>query len=392
MIDKKAIIAGLICLDMIPDLSSVPEGQFAHLFQPGQLVHTNGVRLSPGGSVPNTGLALHRLGVPVRLIGKIGNDLFGQALQGLLRDEAPHLADDLVIDLTLPTSFTVVIDPPGSDRSFLHHPGANATFYASDLPRDSLEKADLFHFGYPTLMRSVYRAEGAELVSILQRARRAGLTTALDFSLPDPNSPAGQADWQAILANVLPLVDLFVPSVEELAFLLDQPTYDRLNAGQQAPFIENFDPQWLSALAEQALGYGIKAVLVKCGARGVYLRTAPGHQWEKGGRALAGLDDLWHNRQLWAPAFQVNVLGITGAGDVANAGFLASLLRGADPLTAVTMAVAAGAVSVETADVTSGLQSWEALNARVARGWPFSPLELSPYGWHWLQTHGVWER
>jgi sugar/nucleoside kinase (ribokinase family) len=158
------------------------------------------------------------------LIGKIGNDLFGRALQDIITAEGPPLADDLVIDLTLPTSFTIIINPPGFDRTFIHHPGANDTLYASDLPRGILQGADLFHFGYPPLMRSIYRGEGAELVSILQRARRAGLTTSLDYTLPDPSSPAGRVDWPAILDNTLPLVDLFVPSIEELLFLLNRET------------------------------------------------------------------------------------------------------------------------------------------------------------------------
>ena len=81
MYAKRAIIAGLLCLDVIPDLSAVSEGQFQHRFQPGHLMRTGGVRSIPGGAVANTGLALHRLGIPVRLVGKIGDDLFGQVLQ-----------------------------------------------------------------------------------------------------------------------------------------------------------------------------------------------------------------------------------------------------------------------------------------------------------------------
>ena len=72
MYAKRAIIAGLLCLDVIPDLSAVSEGQFQHRFQPGHLMRTGGVRSIPGGAVANTGLALHRLGIPVRLVGKIG--------------------------------------------------------------------------------------------------------------------------------------------------------------------------------------------------------------------------------------------------------------------------------------------------------------------------------
>jgi sugar/nucleoside kinase (ribokinase family) len=391
MITKQAILAGHICLDVTPDLSAVPEGQFQHLFQPGRLVRAGGIRLSTGGSVPNTGLSMHRLGVPVRLIGKIGNDLFGQALQDIINVEGPHLADDLVIDLTLPTSFTLIINPPGFDRTFIHHPGANDTFYASDLPRGILQGADLFHFGYPPLMRSIYRGEGAELVSILQRARRAGLTTSLDYTLPDPSSPAGRVDWLAILANTLPLVDLFVPSIEELLFLLNRETYHRLHEDASTAIIDAVEPDLLSELSEMILGYGVKALMVKLGHRGIYLRTAPGEQWQKGGRGLDGLDDSWHNREIWVPAYHASVMATTGAGDAAIAGFLAGILGGASSESALKTAAAAGAVSVGTADVYSGLMPLDVLLARINQGWDTVPLDLEEHSWRWDQTLSLWE-
>jgi sugar/nucleoside kinase (ribokinase family) len=390
MIDKQAIIAGLICLDVTPDLSAVPEGQFQHLFQPGRLIRTGAIRCTPGGAVANTGLALHRLGVPVRLIGKIGDDLFGQALQDRLREASPHLVDDLVIDLSMPTSFTIVINPPGSDRTFLHHPGANDTLYASDLPRQILEKADLFHFGYPPLMRSIYRGEGAELVSILQRARRAGLSTSLDFTLPDPTSHAAQLDWPSILANTLPLVDLFVPSVEELLFLLDRDAYNQICTDPHQSVIDAIEPDRLEALAETVLSYGVKALLVKLGHRGLYLRTVPAERWEKSGRGLEGLDESWHDRQIWAPAFSTTVKSLTGAGDAAIAGFLASIMRGTHPEKALHMAAAVGALSVENTDAIGALEGWDEIYARVQGGWESIPLVLNAFGWLEDQAQGVW--
>jgi len=258
----------------MPNLSAVPEGQFRALLQPGRMVHARGVTLSAGGAVSNTGLALHRLGVPVRLIGKIGGDLFGQALQEILGDIAPRLVSDLAVDPSGSTSYTIVLNPPGFDRTFIHSQGVNDTFYASDLPRVTLQEADLFHFGYPSLMRSIYRDGGAELVMILQRARRAGLTTALDFSLPDPTSPAGEVDWIELLANVLPFVDLFLPSAAELIFLLRRETFNRISRNPETSFVDAATPALLHELSDIPLGYGVKAVMVKCGEGGIYLRLS----------------------------------------------------------------------------------------------------------------------
>ena len=67
----EVVVAGHVCLDVIPVLSG-PAG-----LEPGRLLEIGPAEMSTGGAVPNIGLSLHRLGVPVRLMGKVGDDLFG---------------------------------------------------------------------------------------------------------------------------------------------------------------------------------------------------------------------------------------------------------------------------------------------------------------------------
>ena len=107
-----------------------------------------------------------------------------------------------------------MIAPPGIDRVFLHNPGSNNTFVADDVDYEVLAGAGVFHFGYPPLMEKMFAEGGAELTDIFRRARETGATTSLDMALPDPNSPAGRVDWDAILKKTLPCVDLFLPSIE----------------------------------------------------------------------------------------------------------------------------------------------------------------------------------
>lgn len=52
-----------------------------------------------------------------------------------------------------------------------------------------------------------------------------GLTTSLDLVAVDPDSEAAGMDWARILERVLPYVDFFVPSIEELGYMLDRPLY-----------------------------------------------------------------------------------------------------------------------------------------------------------------------
>ena len=66
-----AIVAGHICLDIIPDLSGSTLEQFRRTFVPGRLVQVGSATLGTGGAVSNVGLALHKLGLDVRLMGKV---------------------------------------------------------------------------------------------------------------------------------------------------------------------------------------------------------------------------------------------------------------------------------------------------------------------------------
>ena len=83
------IVAGHICLDIIPQLSGMSREAFERSFTPGHLVECGPTVLSTGGAVSNVGLALHRLGIPTRLMGKIGPDLFGQAVRQIVEGAAP---------------------------------------------------------------------------------------------------------------------------------------------------------------------------------------------------------------------------------------------------------------------------------------------------------------
>jgi sugar/nucleoside kinase (ribokinase family) len=89
--------------------------------------------LSTGGAVSNVGLALHRLGIGTQLMGKIGRDLFGQAIAQVVASFDPHLTAGMIVDDAAVSSYAVVINPPGVDRVFLHCPGANDTFGACNI-------------------------------------------------------------------------------------------------------------------------------------------------------------------------------------------------------------------------------------------------------------------
>jgi len=370
----RAIVAGHLCLDITPRFLS------PHIPAPGELAVVGPATLSTGGAVSNTGLSLARLGIETQLCGKVGDDDFGSVVRSIVERHTPGSSGGVIVSPGDSTSYSVVLAPPGSDRAFVHSPGANDTFGPDDVPLAALRQADLLHHGYPALMRRMYSNGGRDLVALMQRARDAGLTTSLDLCYVDPASESGQADWRAILSDVLPLVDAFVPSIDELRAI-----WDVSRAEMEQPVDEA-----LPRLARQALAAGARIVLIKVGVRGIYLRTGKA---QCRGRAAPPASAGWLERELWAPAQTPGcVATTTGAGDAAVAGFLAAMLRGAAPELAVRMAAAAGASCCEQADATSGVRSWDDTLARLHAGWPQAPLTAAGAGWRWDESARLWRR
>jgi sugar/nucleoside kinase (ribokinase family) len=393
MVRKCAVVAGHICLDIFPELDHLPPGGISKLFETGQLLRIGKALFATGGPVSNTGIALHKLGIPTRLLCKIGPDLFGNAVRDLIYAYAPELAADMRIDPGTSTAYTIILSFPGADRVFMGHPGASDTYGAEDIDYDLASQADLFHFGYPPVMRRMYSTGGLELADIFRQAKAASLKqsplTSLDMAFPDPGTPGGQADWRLIMKRVLPYVDIFLPSIEELFYMLHREQYDEFISGLGAGNLPGvISPGLLYRLSSELIEMGVKIAVIKLGERGLYLRTATFETLEP----LAGSLDIstWSGKELWAPCFKVQVAGTTGAGDATIAGFLSGLLRGLPPDEAMTMAVAVGACNVEAVDALSGICSWEEIEARVKAGWQRHVLWLEEPGWEWDPALGLW--
>jgi sugar/nucleoside kinase (ribokinase family) len=248
---------------------------------------------------------------------------------------------------------------------------------------EQVVQADLFHFGDPPV-RLIYENDGLELVEIFRQVNARGTLTSLDLAFPDPSSPAGQVDWRSIFHKVLPYVDIFLPSIEELLFCLDRPQYNKLT-WQDNNLLDQVTPELLHALSSELLTMGAKIVVLKLGERGLYLRTADdlhtlGHGIQ---------DNLWSGRELWVPFFQVDVIGTTGSGDATIAGFISGMLRGLYPCETMTIAIAVGDCNIEAADALSGILAWDETRARVQNGWKRCELHISVLGWCYQpELHG----
>ena len=366
---KKVISAGHICLDITPTFpQDARYDKLSQVLIPGKLINNIGAAdVHTGGSVANTGLALKILGADVKLLCKVGDDEFGKLVQNIV---AGYGADGVLVDSRDATSYSVVLAVPGLDRIFLHCPGANNTFGSADIPDEALDGVALFHLGYPTLMKKLYANDGAELITLLRRVKNRGIATSMDMTTMEPNSDAGQADWIKILSTALPYTDFFLPSAEELCFMINRRRYDELRS-DEGDMAANLDMERdIMPMADKLIEMGCGTALIKCGTAGMYYRTADEARLLQVGANLELDATAWANKQGLQRCFKADkVLSGTGAGDTCIAAFLKATMDGKDPASCAALAAAEGACAVTTYDALSGLKPLEELESRINAGW-----------------------
>jgi len=339
------VVAGHTCMDLLP---AFLEGgkSIDEIIQPGKLVQVGPMAQAMGGTVPNTAGALNRLGITVCPMGKIGDDILGQSI--LAKMEAEGLrTNGMITDEKLGTSYTVVLSIPGIDRIPLHYPGVNDTFCSDDLNYELIKISRHFHLGYPPLMHSLFSDGGNELLKIFKAVKKLCVTTSLDMARPDPDTEAGKADWEGLLRKVLPFVDVFTPSIDELLYMLNRPLFERFITSKKP--LGGLTLNDFQSLGEELIAMGTNEVLIKLGEFGAFYQS--------------------ETESHYTPCFQVELKGAIGSGDCTIAGFLAARLKGMSAEEALSVAVATGACNVEAVDSLSGVPGWEALQQRIAEGW-----------------------
>lgn len=348
------VAAGHICLDVSPKFRHTKPDEISNVFIPGRLINMNGVDFSPGGPVANTGFAIGRLGLNVLPMANIGTDEFGDILHNIIKKE---IGVNITRQDIVTTSYSVVLSLPGIDRIILHDPAGNNTFTSSNVDYEKLNHARLLHFGYPPLMEQMYIEQGAQLKSLFENAKRTDITTSLDMSLPDVETESGKVDWITILQKVLPYVDIFMPSIEELLFMLDRPEYERIkNLAKGDDFTKYIDFNKIPDLTQRIIEMGSAIALVKCGSNGIYIKTASSERLRKMGRGKPQDIENWSSKELFRETYVVkNFKSALAGGDTTIAGFLSAILTGYDIYDAAKIACKTGALCCTTYDSISGL-------------------------------------
>ena len=154
--------------------------------------------------------------------------------------------------------------------------------------------------------------DGEPVASLLKTAQEAGVTTCVDTVWD------ATGRWMELMAPLFPHTDLFLPSLAEAVEI----------TGRTEP------PDVAAAL----LDLGVKTVALKMGEEGSYVRTA--------------------DTELRVPAYDVDVIDGTGAGDAFVAGFICGHLAGWDLARTTRFANAVGALCTTGTGTTAGVSDF----------------------------------
>ena len=394
--DLEIVAAGHTCLDLIPAfLIDEKVDKMTDVLVPGKMINMGKCVVVGGGPVTNAGVSIRRLGVKTELIGKIGDDDFGKQILRWYEEHEGHFQGIKTVKGES-TSYTIAICIPGVDRFYLHHCGANDTFGYDDVDFDLVGRAKLMLFGYPPWMAKLYANTGRELTKILKKTKELGTTTALDLSWPPVD-----CDWRAILEDWVPLSDIMVPSAEELFYFLHKDEFleKKARLGPKESPLDRITVGEIAGLGADLLKMGAAIAMVKCGHRGLYVRTAGKGRLQKMGAAGCSDLDNWAERELWFPVYQEErFVGALGSGDSAIAGFLSAFVRNHSVESCLRYANAAGSMNVTVPDGLTWNKGFDDLTKRIQAGWKTKDLRIDEPGWKkerqfWVgpEDRGKWE-
>src|SRR5258706_3297121 len=283
------VVVGSLNMDFVVRVERLPA--------PGETALGHDFRMIPGGKGANQACAAGRLAksARVRMIGRVGYDLFADHLKASL---AAAGVDVSFVHATraAPTGIAMIWVDGKGQNSIVVASGANHALAASEAEamRPVFKGARCALFQLETPISTVQAAPGL--------ARQEGAQTILD-----------PAPAQSLTGGLLGCVDLLTPNESEACMLLGREP-SRIGMAE-AP-----------AISRGLLSARLKAVILKLGDQGCYYRD----------RECA----------LHSPAFPVESVDATAAGDTFNAALAVALAENQPLEQALRFANAAAAISV----------------------------------------------
>jgi len=306
---KPIVVVGSINIDLVARAGRIPLA--------GQTVSSSDFQTHPGGKGANQAVAVARLGYPVRLIGRVGSDAFGEQLRAQLRESGVDAS--LVLTSPGPSGVALIAVAPNGENAIVVTPGANAQVS----PEDVDSNAGVIREAGAVLAQLEIPLETVECLAAL--CAQTGVPLLLD-----------PAPARALPAGLLNHVSWLTPNETEIAECFPADLARPPDAIRMA----------------ETLAQRVKSgVVLKMGERGAF---------------LAGSNGLRQQIE----AFRVAAVDTTAAGDAYNGAFAVGFMTGRSTVESARFAAAAGAVSVTRAGAQPSMptmQDVERLQKESAR-------------------------
>ncbi len=278
------VVFGSVNMDLVVEVQRLPLA--------GETLLGQNFFTAPGGKGANQAVAAARLGSHTRMVGRVGQDVFGTTLRDSLATDGVDIGG-VEQDRSAPSGIAAIAVDAAGQNTIVVVPGANGTLDETDLVRleDALVDARVLLLQLEIPVPLVTAAARA--------ARRHNVTVILDPAPAQPLPP-----------ELYALVNILTPNQSEASTLTGIPVRDRETAARAAAIL---------------LEHGVRSVIVKLGADGAYWATA----------ADAG----------WVPPFSVAAIDTVAAGDAFNGALATALASGRVWNEALRWAAAAGALA-----------------------------------------------
>mgnify|MGYP002680371525 FL=1 len=179
---------------------------------------------NPGGAPCNVLAILKKFGKSCAFIGKVGNDVFGKMLTGIL-DEVGIAHEGLVVDPYYNTTLAFVKNFENGDRefSFYRHPGADMMLRSEELSCEQIADARIFHFGTLSMTDEVVREATKKAIAT---AKENGLLISFDPNLRPPLW-SSLDDAKEQIAYGMSQCDILKISDNEIEFMTGTSDFDK---------------------------------------------------------------------------------------------------------------------------------------------------------------------
>ncbi|WP_141755195.1 sugar kinase [Burkholderia plantarii] len=272
-----------------------------------------------GGDTSNFCIAAARQGARTGFVSAVGSDHFGRLLLELWRREQVETAT-VRVDAAAPTGvYFVSHGEHGHAFDYLRAGSAASRYAPGDLPLDALAAARVLHLSGISFAISASACDAA--FAAIDEARAHGVQVSFDTNLRLKLWPLARA--RAVMLEALRRTDICLPSWDDVTVLTGLDERD--------------------AIIDALLDCGPRVVALKLGKAGAYVAT-------RDARRLV-------------PAFVVDALDATGAGDCFGGAFIARLVAGDDAFAAARYANAAAALSTRGYGAVAPIPDAQAVRA-----------------------------